>query len=269
MHFKEVLLSMPPLHRQELQGVVRASVIHDKNQTEHKVPVLDIKMPKPVAGIEEKHPTPCAAVIHPDENNEEEHQETEEELQSSGLQEVASSISVNELDSCDQKSELEAEGSVEEDMLKQIVSDSPELQQGVSESDDNEQCYRGEEDVKKDNVDENESFDSKQGVSESPKSEVEAERSTEKDVPEQVVSDSPELQQGVLESDNIEQCNRCEDGKKDSVNENESHDSKQGTSKSPIENKHQEMQEELQSSELQEEALAIPESELVSCDQKP
>ncbi|GAU16513.1 hypothetical protein TSUD_167430 [Trifolium subterraneum] len=399
MHFKDVLLSMPPLHRQELQGVIRASVTHDKNQTEHKVPVLDIKMPKPAAGIEEKHPTPSVAVITSDESIDEEdevseddwdafqsfpvsknesgdesktedspedkyhsmversdmesstgdvefqesassksvisekerksnessevfkekhdqtdlganethdneHQETEEELQSSGLQEVASSISANELDSCDQKSELEAEGLVEEDVLEQIVSDFPALQHGVSESDNNEQCNRGEEDAKKDNVDENESFDSKKGMSESPVErehqgmeeelqssrlqeealvipgnelvsfdqtpEVEAEGSIEKDVPEQVVSDSPEVQQGVLESDNIEQCNRCdEDGKKNSENENESHDSKQGTSESPVESKHQEMQEELQSSELQEEALAIPESELVSCDQKP
>ncbi|MCI89637.1 HEAT repeat-containing protein 5B-like, partial [Trifolium medium] len=70
-----------------------------------------------------------------------------------GLQEVASSISVNELDSCDQKSELEAEGSDEEDVLEQIVSGSPALQQGISESDNNEQCNRGEEDAKKDNVD--------------------------------------------------------------------------------------------------------------------
>ncbi|KAK2359319.1 HEAT repeat-containing protein [Trifolium repens] len=399
MHFKDVLLSMPPLHRQELQGVIRASVTHDKNQTEHKVPVLDIKMPKPAAGIEEKHPTPSVAVIQSDENIEEEdevseddwdafqsfpvskneagdesktedfpedkyhtvversdmegstrdvefqessssksvisekevksnespedfkekhdqtdpganeprdneHQETEEELQSSGFQEVASSISVNEPDSCDQKSELEAEGSVEEDVLEQIVSDSPALQQGVSQSDNNEQCNRGEEDAKKDNVDENEIFNSKKGMSGSPverehqgmeeelqssglqeealavpgnelvsfdqKSERKAEGSIGKDVTEQVVSDSPEVLQGVVESDNIEQCNRCDEGgKKDGVNENESRDSKQGTSESPVESKHQEMQEELQSSELQEEALAIPESDLVSCDQKP
>ena len=45
---------------------------NDKNQTEHKVPVLDIKMPKPAVRNEDKHPTPSAAVMQSDENNEEE-----------------------------------------------------------------------------------------------------------------------------------------------------------------------------------------------------
>lgn len=456
MHFKDVLLSMPPLHRQELQGVIRASVTNDKNQTEQKVPVLDIKMPKPAVRNEEKHPTPSAAVMQSDENNEEEdefseedwdafqsfpvskneggdesktehsdkekdpsmvesssdlegstgdvefqesaisksissekemksdesveafkekhdqtdpgaeprdneHQKMEEKLQSSRFQEEASSISGNELESC-------------EDMLEQIVSDSLALQQGVSES-DNEHGNRGEEDAKKDDVDENESRDFKQGMSESPverehqemeeelrssglqgeasaipvndlvlfdqkpkveaegsskedmpeqlvsnspepqqvvseldenesrdpkqgtsespveskhqemeeelqssqlqeealaipqnELEVEAEGSIEEDVPEQVVSDSPKLQQGVLESDNIEHSNRRdEDGK----NENESHDSNQRTSESPVGSKHKEMEEESQNSELQEEASSIPTVELDHCDQKP
>ncbi|KAI5432457.1 protein SWEETIE [Lathyrus oleraceus] len=347
MHFKDVLLSMPPLHRHELQGVIRASVTHDKNQTDFKIPVLDIKMPKPVGGSEEKHPTPSVVVMKKDENNEEEddvsedewdafqsfpvskneggdesntehsakekdpsivesssdmegsnadvvfhdqtgpgvnepsdneHQKMEEEPQSSVLQESQSSE--NELDSRDQKTKLGAEGSVEEDMLEQIVSDSLALQQGVFESDDDEQNNRGEEDAKEDGVDENESHDSKQGMSESPagnelnscdqKPEVEAEESVEEDVPEQVVSDSPKHQQSVLESDNIEQRNRCyEDKKIDSVNENENYDSKQGTSESSGESAHQEMEEQLQSSKLQEEVSSIPGNEPDSCDQKP
>ncbi|RHN44030.1 hypothetical protein MtrunA17_Chr7g0214901 [Medicago truncatula] len=378
MHFKDVLLSMPPLHRQELQGVIRASVTNDKNQTEHKVPVLDIKMPKPAVRNEEKHPTPSAAVVQSDENNEEEdefseddwdafqsfpvskneggdesktehsdkdkdpsmvesssdldgstgdvefqesaisksissekemksdesvevfkekhdqtdpgaepcdneHQKMEEELQSSRFQEEASSISGNELESC-------------EDMLEQIVSDSLALQQGVSKS-DNEQGNGGEEDAKKDGVDENESHDFKQGMSESPverehqemeeelrssglegeasaipgndlvsfdqKPKVEAEGSSKEDMPEQLVSNSPEPQKVVSELDDNEQCKRGEEyAKKDRVDEIESRDSKQGTSESPVESKHQEMEEELQSSQLQEEALAIPRNEL-------
>ncbi|GAU19624.1 hypothetical protein TSUD_383180 [Trifolium subterraneum] len=68
----------------------------------------------------------------------------------------------------------------------------------------------------------------------------------------------------------MNKCNRGEeDAKKDNMEENESFDSQQGMSESPVERKHQGIEEELQSSELQEEALAIPEYELVSCDQKP
>ena len=224
---------------------------------------------------------------------EKEHQEMEEELRSSGLLGEASAISGNDLVSFDQKPKVEAEGSSKEDMPEQLVSKSPEPRQVVSELDDNEQCKRGEEDAKKDCVDENESHDSKQGTSESPAEskhqemeeelqssqlqeealaipqnelEVEAEGSIEEDVPKQVVSDSPKLQQGVLESDNIEQSNRRdEDGK----NENESHESNQRTSESPVGSKHGEMEEELQSSELQEEASSIPKVELDHCDQKP
>ncbi|MCI48820.1 HEAT repeat-containing protein 5B-like, partial [Trifolium medium] len=36
-------------------------------------------MPKPAAGIEEKHPTPSAAVIQSDENNEEEDEVSEDD----------------------------------------------------------------------------------------------------------------------------------------------------------------------------------------------
>lgn len=354
-----------------MQGVIRASVTHDKNQTDFKIPVLDIKMPKPVGGSEEKHPTPSVVVMKKDENNEEEddvsedewdafqsfpvskneggdesntehsakekdpsivesssdmegsnadvvfhdqtgpgvnepsdneHQKMEEEPQSSVLQEPQSSE--NELDSRDQKSKLGAEGSVEEDMLEQIVSDSLALQQGVFESDDDEQNNRGEENAKEDGVDENESHDSKQGLSESPaekehaeieeelrssglqedalpiprielvscdqKPEVEAEGSIKEDLQEQAVSDSSALQQGYFESDNNEQYNRCdEDAKKDSMNENESHDSQHGMLKSPAESAHQEVEEELRSSELQEEVSPIPGNELGSCNQKP
>jgi hypothetical protein len=92
----------------------------------------------------------------------------------------------------------------------------------------------------------------------------------EEDVTEHLVSDSPKHQEGVLESDNIEQRNRYdEDAKKDGVSENESHDSKQGTSESPVESAHQEMEQELRSSELQEEVSSVLGNELVAGDQKP
>ncbi|KAJ1443259.1 Armadillo-type fold [Sesbania bispinosa] len=282
VHFKDVLLSMPPLHRQQLQGIIRASVTNDKNQTELKVPVLDIKIPKKSGGSEEEHSAPSAAVMQTDENNKEEdevseddwdafqsfpvsknedgdeskteyaaegkdpslvesssdmedsirgvefqeysisksinsekelkgnecleavqekldqtnpsanephdneHQEMEEELQSSGPQEDATSTPGNELVPCDQKPEVEAEGSIEEDlaenmqrkhMPEQVVSDSLALQQGFCESDNNEQCNRCDEDAKKDSLNENESPDPQQGMSESP---VESEHNNSK-----------------------------------------------------------------------------------------
>ncbi|KAH1054813.1 hypothetical protein GLYMA_08G364200v4 [Glycine max] len=80
IHVKDVLLSMPPLHRQQLQGVIRASVTHDKNPTDIKVPVLDIKMPKPSEGTEEKHTIPSsAAVMQTDENDKEEDEFSEDD----------------------------------------------------------------------------------------------------------------------------------------------------------------------------------------------
>ncbi|XP_061348491.1 protein SWEETIE-like isoform X3 [Gastrolobium bilobum] len=79
IHFKDVLLSIPPMHRQQLQGVIRASVTHDKNPTELKVPVLDIKLPKPSGGTEEKHSASSAAVMQRDENNKEEDEVSEDD----------------------------------------------------------------------------------------------------------------------------------------------------------------------------------------------
>ncbi|RDY13657.1 Protein SWEETIE, partial [Mucuna pruriens] len=80
IHFKDVLLSMPPLHRQQLQDVIRASVTHDKNPTDIKVPVLDIKMPKPSEGTEEKHSVPSSvAVMQTDENDKEEDEVSEDD----------------------------------------------------------------------------------------------------------------------------------------------------------------------------------------------
>ncbi|KAL2329485.1 hypothetical protein Fmac_017066 [Flemingia macrophylla] len=80
IHFKDVLLSMPPLHRQQLQSVIRASVTNDKNPTDLKVPVFDIKMPKPSEVTEGKHSVPSsAAVLQTDENDKEEDNVSEDD----------------------------------------------------------------------------------------------------------------------------------------------------------------------------------------------
>ncbi|XP_058736234.1 protein SWEETIE-like isoform X1 [Vicia villosa] len=337
MHFKDVLLSMPPLHRQELQGVIRASVTHDKNQTELKIPVLDIKMPKPVGVSEEKHPAPSAVVMKTDENNEEEDDDSEDDwdafqsfpvskneggdesntehsakekdpsiVDSSSDMEVSTADvefhdqtgpGVNEpSDNENQKMEEESKSSILQEVPSSISGN--ELNSRDQKSDDNEQYNRGEEDAKEDGVDENESHDESPAEKEHPeieeelqssglqedalpipgielvscdqKPEVEAEGSIKKDAPDQAVSDSSALQQGFFESDNNEQYNRCdEDAKKDNLNKNESHDSQHGMSKSPAESAHQEVEEELRSSELQKEVSPIPGNELVSCDQNP
>ncbi|KAK7295809.1 hypothetical protein RJT34_18721 [Clitoria ternatea] len=258
IHFRDVLLSMPPLHRQQLQGVIRASVTHDKNPTDLKVPVLDIKLPKPSEGTEEKHSALSATVGENDNDKEEdefseddwdsfqsfpvsknedvvesktvnaaegdpslvekssemegcvggvefqecsvsksingekeqnggecleadkekhdqsnpvankphdnEHQEMEENLQSSGIREEGTSTSGNELVSCDQKPEVEAEGSIREGIEKGSMAP----QQGSSELDNSEQCNRGDEDAKEAGIgiNENQSHEPPLGMSE-------------------------------------------------------------------------------------------------------
>ena len=59
----------------------------------------------------------------------------EEKLQNSGIEKEGPSIPENELNSCDQKPEVEVEGSIEDE----VTSDSVTLQQGVCEPSNNEQ----------------------------------------------------------------------------------------------------------------------------------
>ncbi|XP_039034805.1 protein SWEETIE isoform X2 [Hibiscus syriacus] len=54
-HLKDVLLSMPEMHRQQLQGVIRASVTPDHSvaETKYVAQPLEIKLPVPVEGRRE------------------------------------------------------------------------------------------------------------------------------------------------------------------------------------------------------------------------
>ncbi|XP_044468488.1 protein SWEETIE isoform X3 [Mangifera indica] len=65
VHLKDALLSMPVMHRQQLQGVLRASVAHDQNapQTKPVAPSLEIKLPGPAGGKLEKPTSPSATII--------------------------------------------------------------------------------------------------------------------------------------------------------------------------------------------------------------
>ncbi|XP_059452821.1 protein SWEETIE isoform X2 [Corylus avellana] len=81
VHFKDVLLSMPPMHRQQLQGVIRASVTQDHNATQMKplAPLLEIKLPVPADGSGEKHFPQSATTIHSDKNISEEDEDDSDE----------------------------------------------------------------------------------------------------------------------------------------------------------------------------------------------
>ncbi|KAF8050066.1 hypothetical protein N665_2051s0001 [Sinapis alba] len=56
VHFKDVLLSLPATHRQQLQDIIRASVSQDSSPLKPKslVPPMDIKLPAPVVATPEK-----------------------------------------------------------------------------------------------------------------------------------------------------------------------------------------------------------------------
>ncbi|PON93486.1 Coatomer beta subunit [Trema orientale] len=84
--FKDSLLSMPMTHRQQLQGVIRASVTQDQNATQAKATPLSlgIRLPIPTGENREKTSQPSATSIHfgmdsAIENKEEEQDEEDED----------------------------------------------------------------------------------------------------------------------------------------------------------------------------------------------
>ncbi|XP_050123637.1 protein SWEETIE-like isoform X1 [Malus sylvestris] len=80
VHFKDVLLSMPVTHRQQLQGFIRASVTQEHNATELKptTPSLEIKLPVPKEASKEK-PLPSATTAHSVSDEQEIEKEEEDE----------------------------------------------------------------------------------------------------------------------------------------------------------------------------------------------
>ncbi|KAI9153290.1 hypothetical protein LWI28_008916 [Acer negundo] len=73
VHLKEVLLSMPAVHRQQFQGMIRASVNQDLSTPQMKpmAPLLEIKLPGPVGGKTERDSMPSATSIHLTESSKE------------------------------------------------------------------------------------------------------------------------------------------------------------------------------------------------------
>ncbi|XP_004306022.1 PREDICTED: HEAT repeat-containing protein 5B isoform X1 [Fragaria vesca subsp. vesca] len=84
VHFKDVLLSMPPTHRQQFQGFIRASVTQEHNATQMKptTPFLEIKLPVPAMVSKEMRPPAPATTSHSpvsDHQRDEEEKEDEDE----------------------------------------------------------------------------------------------------------------------------------------------------------------------------------------------
>ncbi|XP_027350855.1 protein SWEETIE [Abrus precatorius] len=261
IHFKDVLLSMPPLHRQQLQDVIRASVTHDKNPTDLKLPVLDIKIPKPSEGIEEKESASSAAVMQTDENDKEEDEVSEDdwdafqsfpvsktedgdesEAEHAGegndlnlvkmSSEMEGSIGDSEFQECSISKSIDSEKELKGDECLEAVEKYDQTNPGADRPHDNEKIELEGNLENSGLQEEGMSFPGNEQVCCEQKPELEAEGS----IKEEEVSDSLALQQGFCEPDNSEPCNRCdEDAKKDSINENESHDSQLEMSESPIE----------------------------------
>ncbi|XWS75451.1 hypothetical protein CRYUN_Cryun01aG0089000 [Craigia yunnanensis] len=72
-HLKDVLLSMPEIHRQQLQGVIRASVTQDHSVAQMKsmAPALEIKLPVPLEGRREDNAVSSATQVKLKQKSEE------------------------------------------------------------------------------------------------------------------------------------------------------------------------------------------------------
>ncbi|KAM2466399.1 hypothetical protein PS1_008328 [Malus domestica] len=82
VHFKDILLSMPVTHRQQLQGFIRASVTQEHNATQLKptTPSLEIKLPVPTEASKEKPPPPATTAHSLSDDQEIEEEEEDEDV---------------------------------------------------------------------------------------------------------------------------------------------------------------------------------------------
>ncbi|KAG4926167.1 hypothetical protein JHK87_051707 [Glycine soja] len=267
IHFKDVLLSMPPLHRQQLQGVIRASVTHDKNPTDLKVPVLDIKMPKPSEGTEEKHSVPSsAAVMQTDENDKEEDEFSEDDWDAFQSFPVSKSE-----DGDDSKTEYVAEGKDPSTvkMSSEIESSigGVEFQEcSISKSINSEKELKGDEclEAVKEKHDQtypsaNKPHDNEnQEMEEKLQTSVLQEEGTSIPGSELVSCDQKPEEEAKME-EKLQNSGLQEEGISILGNERVYCDHKPEVEA--------EMEEKLQNSGLQGEGTAIPRNERVSCDQ--
>ncbi|XP_020224658.1 protein SWEETIE isoform X2 [Cajanus cajan] len=236
IHFKDVLLSMPPLHRQQLQGVIRASVTHDKNPTDLKIPVLEIKMPKPSEVTEEKHSVPSsAAVLQTDENDKEEDDVSEDDWDAF----QSFPVSKND-DGDDSETEHAAEGEVPSQ-----VKISSEMESSIEGVEFQEGCI-------------SKSINSETGLKSDESLEVVQEKHDDQTYPG---SDKTRDNENQEMEEKLENSGLQEEGTSIPGNDPVSCDQKPEVEA--------EMEEKLENSGLQEEGRSIPKNDPVSCDQKP
>ncbi|RYR59970.1 hypothetical protein Ahy_A04g017089 isoform A [Arachis hypogaea] len=266
IHFKDVLLSMPPLHREQLQGVIRASVVtHDKNPMELKVPVLDIKIPKPSTESEDKHSAPPAAIAaHVDENDEEDDEfgeddwdafqsfpvsknedgdepETEDAAEGKDPCLVESSSEPKTEDAAEGKDPSLVESSSEpktEDAAEgkdlSLVESSSDMERSTRVDEFQERSINGENDLN--------------GV-DCLKTDEQTRDQTNSDAEKSGNDVHPEMEKELQHTQTSLDTNK--------VNSNEHQEMEEELHS----NEHQEMKEELHSSELQEEATSTPGNE--------
>ncbi|XP_058187917.1 protein SWEETIE-like isoform X1 [Rhododendron vialii] len=81
VYLKDVLLDMPAANRQQLQGIIRASVTqeHDTPQTKSIMPSLEIKLPALTEEARQKGPTSSIPTEHAAHRSEEEEEEEDED----------------------------------------------------------------------------------------------------------------------------------------------------------------------------------------------
>ncbi|KAH1200450.1 Protein SWEETIE [Glycine max] len=263
IHFKDVLLSMPPLHRQQLQGVIRASVTHDKNPTDLKVPVLDIKMPKPSEGTEEKHSVPSsAAVMQTDENDKEEDEFSEDDWDAFQSFPVSKSE-----DGDDSKTEYVAEGKDPSTvkMSSEIESSigGVEFQEcSISKSINSEKELKGDECLEAVKEKHDQTYPSANKPHDNENQEMEEKLQTSvlqeegTSIPGSELVSCDQKPEEKLQNSGLQ-------GEGTAIPRNERVSCDQMSEVEAV------MEEKLQNLGLQEEGTSIPGNERVSCDQKP
>ncbi|XP_047310511.1 protein SWEETIE isoform X2 [Impatiens glandulifera] len=100
VHIKDVLLMMPVEHRQQLQDIIRASVMDDQNATQAKtVAPLVIKLPAITMETKPKGYSIPSVVENTDKNTIESEEEEEEDDDWDAFQSIPASAKANESDS--------------------------------------------------------------------------------------------------------------------------------------------------------------------------
>ncbi|EXB97166.1 hypothetical protein L484_008656 [Morus notabilis] len=141
VHFKEALLSMPTVQRQQLQEVIRASVTQEQSAIQAKAatPSLGIRLPLPTGESREKISQPPATVMYSNKDSmaekEEDKEDEEDDDDWDAFQSFPNSANAagtdSKVESISEESVLVEENSsvpeldAESDFFKEAVSQSP------------------------------------------------------------------------------------------------------------------------------------------------